>query len=146
MTSMNDALPAVVQWHQEFRTAIFLSSLTLGTFLFTMKTFIIQTMKSQVYDDPAYQEQIRKDYPRERRGEACYGPLRRFSKLIAASIGLAFLNAALQITVGYLDSEWSAWACIVVFALSWGMVAVVLYLVSRNLQSMINRASENISE
>lgn len=138
---MEEKLNHLVTYHAEFRTAIFLSSLTLGTFLFTMKSFIVSTMKADVYDQEDYQELVRQ----RRKGgmdEEYYGPLKSFSKFITWSIVVAILNAFCQITLGYLNTPTAAAACFTSTVISWCLVGFVLHKVSSNLQTMIDRAEE----
>lgn len=137
----SDSLPVVVEYYREFRTAIFLSSLTLGTFLFTMKTFIVQTMKSDVYDNLSYQGHVA--YRRSQgHKDTFYGSLRWFSRLIVVAISFAFISALIQITLGYSDSVWLVAVCLTIAALSWVLVAVVLSIVSRNFSILLDRAED----
>lgn len=129
----------IILYHREFRTALFLSSLTLGTFLFTMKTFIIQTMKKEVYDTIDYQDVIR--YRRTQGQDITYyGSLRNFSRLILAAIITAILSALAQITLGYFETEAIAWICMISAGTSWLLVALVLFHVSANLSKMLDYA------
>jgi len=136
-----ESLPKMVVYHHEFRTALFLSSLTLSTFLFTMKSFIIQTMKSDVYDKDHYQNAIAE---RNQHGEkkGFYSSLVNFSSFMTLAISMGIFNAFLQITLGYFDSEILVWVCLSSTIISWGIVAWVLYLVSTNMTSMLAIAED----
>ena len=127
----------LIDYYTEFRSAIFISSVTLGTFLFTMKTFIIQTMKSEIYDSVEYQKGIR-DLRSEGMSTGYYTQLRNFSAVLFYSIFLAFLNAFLQITLGYINHSLAVYVCIAFSFFSWGLVLIALYLVSENLKKMLD--------
>ena len=72
----------IVKYHEEFRTVLFLSSLTLGTFLFTMKAFIIQTIKKEIYDHKKYHERVLNKAQLEKKPPVYYKELRLLSRLI----------------------------------------------------------------
>jgi hypothetical protein len=138
------ALPAIVQYYQEFKAAIFASSLTLGTFLFTMKTFIIQTMKREVYDRDIYQEKIAARRAEGKLKEAFYGQLINFKRLLFWTIVFAFINALLQLCLGYYKTKLCAIICFSSTGTSWILTIIALVLVSKNLSKMI-LISENMA-
>ncbi len=142
----NSALPDIVQYYQDFKAAIFTSSLTLGTFLFTMKTFIVQTMKREVYDNKEYQKDILARIREGMKKERVYGPLKNFKRLIFWTIIVAFINALLQLTLGYFKSVPATIICFSVTALSWIMAIIALVLVSANLTKMIDISEEIVQK
>lgn len=140
----------LVEWHKEFRTALFLSSLTLGTFLFTMKSFIIQTVKKEVYDTKEYQEErtsmmLVSRTKNEHKFEP-YSQLKSFAALMKASILIAFFNAFLQISVGYAENVYAASICLLSSLVSWAFVAVVIHQVANNMQQMIQIAEGRLKK
>lgn len=132
---------SIVNYYNEFRTAIFLSSLTLGTFLFTMKSFIVSTMKTQVFDTPSYQDEVT---ARIASGEndQYYGPLKSFTRLMSWSIWMALGNALVQLILGVSDNAILVVVCASTTLLSWALVVIVLRKVSANLINMIDRAEK----
>lgn len=54
-----DSVCEIVKYHQEFRTALFISGFTMGSFLFSMKSVIIKTMKEDYYDLSQYQDAVK---------------------------------------------------------------------------------------
>lgn len=135
--------PGIVNYYIEFRTVIFLSSLTLGTFLFTMKTFIVQTLKKEVYDHDSHKKRIE-----DRASQAGISPeyfksLRRLANFMMLSIYLALMNAFFQITIGYIDSKWAAIFCILTSLISWFVFTIVLYLVGANMNDLLDFAEED---
>jgi hypothetical protein len=117
-----------------------MSSLTLGTFLFTMKTFIIQTIKKEIYDQEMYKEIVANRAELGKKPPVYYAPLKKLSTLIFLAILTALLNSFLQITIGYMDHKITAWICLIFSGVSWMIVTVVLFQVGGNMQDMINFA------
>jgi hypothetical protein len=126
----------LVEYYLTFRSAIFTSSLTLGTFLFTMKTFIIINMKKEVYDKSTYRSMVQ-DRVRAGKKETLYGALKRLKRVLFWAILLAIGNALIQITIGYLSYRWAAIVCFSTTALSWAVVTSSLLLVSNNISDML---------
>lgn len=130
----------IVAYHHEFRTALFTSSLTLGTFLFTMKTFIIQTIKKEIYDQKLYKENIENIAKLSGKDAEYYKPLKSLSRLIFFAIVTALANAFLQISLGYVDCSLAAYVCMASSFISWFIFALVLFQVGRNMSDMLDFA------
>jgi hypothetical protein len=136
----------IVAYHHEFRTALFLSSLTLATFLFTMKTFIIQIIKKEVYDHARHQRMADNFADDKKTSPQYYKGLKSLASLIFWAIVCAVLNASFQCTVGYVDHYAAAIFCILTSVVSWALFAFVLNAVAGNLQYMIDFAEEDVRE
>lgn len=137
----------LVSYHEDLRASFFLSSMTLATFLFSMKSFIVQTLKKEVYDTDEYQERVSlvlADIEGTRRHEAgydsYYGGLKRFTVLLSAAIYTALFGAVLQISIGYIGEWWSAAICILVTFFGWLLFLSSMVAVSRNISDMITIA------
>lgn len=135
----------IVSYHEEIRSALFLSSVTLGTFIFTMKTFIIQTMKKEVYDNDRYQKK-KKNIDEIGFTNSNYEPLKRLTWLLKWSIWLSLLSALSQITIGFSEQTILALICLTLAASAWAIVGVAVYFVSDNLSKMIINAEEELEE
>lgn len=48
----------IVQYHTDIRTSLFVSGVTIGSFLFTMKSTIIKTLKDDIFDTDEYQKDL----------------------------------------------------------------------------------------
>lgn len=136
----------IVSYHSEFRTALFLSSLTLGTFLFTMKSFIIQTIKKEIYDHTRHKANAEQLAADSKSSPIYYRGLKNLSRLIYWSIIAALSNALIQITVGYFQFTLAAIFCLGSSILSWGLVAFVLYQVGKNMEEMLNYAEADAND
>lgn len=135
----------IVSYHEEIRSALFLSSVTLGTFIFTMKTFIIQTMKKEVYDNDRYQKK-KKNIDEIGFTNSNYEPLKRLTWLLKWSIWLSLLSALSQITIGFSENTILSVICLILAASAWAIVGISVYFVSDNLSKMITNAEEELEE
>lgn len=131
----------LVIYHQEFRTALFVSGFTIGTFLFSMKTFILKTMKDDFYDNEEYQRKVRQ---RRSLGQEVgfYSPLKNFSRLLLLSIVLSFLSALAQISVGYISDYRAVIICLILAVISWILVGISIYYVGENWSRALDLAED----
>ncbi len=131
----------IVDYYQEFRTALFISGFTLGAFLFSMKSVIMKTMKEDYYDRDEYQSNIKQ---RRSIGQniGYYSQLKNFSKLLIAAICISFLSALSQITLGYIEIKAVIYFCLSLAVVSWLLVGVAIYYVSVNWAKALDMAEE----
>lgn len=116
------------------RQGLFTGFLTLASFLFAMKTFIVINMKTQLYDTPGFRKEIAKK--RQRRATyPIYGPLKRLNSLLLSTIVLALLTSVLQFSLGLICADWAAVVC-----LSFAGITVVV-LVFSVIQIRLNTSS-----
>ncbi|MCK5075652.1 MAG: hypothetical protein KAR38_04710 [Calditrichia bacterium] len=135
-------LTEIFNYYVNFRTALFTSSLMLGTFLFTMKSFIIQTMKKEVYDKDIYKDRVLQRRKEGKLKETYYGPLIKLKRILFVSICGAFINAFLQLVLGFFQNEYIAIICFLTTIVSWLIVAIAIYFVSNNISIMLNLSEE----
>lgn len=126
-----DSAFCIFEYFESIRVALFLSGFTVGSFLFSMKSLIISTMKSSCYDSKRHKSAVRQ---RRKLGESIgyYSSLRNFSILLTASIAVSVFSGLAQITLGFLREEWAVYLCLGAALLSWILLAIVLGLVSSN--------------
>lgn len=129
----------LVEYHKEFRTALFISGFTIGSFLFSMKSVIVKTMKEEYYDLDEYQDAIRQ---RREVGQTIgyYTQLKNFSFLLTLSITMSFLSAFSQISLGYSENYLLVSACLVLAMISFILVGISLFLVTRNWSKALDMA------
>lgn len=95
------------------RGNLFSGFLTVGTFLFAVKTFIVVKIKEDVFETKAYQDKI--DKYRKRNPDKIishYGPLCHLAKLLFASSLSALVTAFLQITLGLWSNIYAVAICL----------------------------------
>lgn len=131
----------IIDYYQEFRTALFISGFTLGAFLFSMKSVIMKTMKEDYYDKNEYQDNIKQ---RRSIGQniGYYSQLKNFSKLLISAICVSFLSALSQITLGYIEVKAVIYFCLSLALLSWVLVGIAIYYVSINWGKALDMAEE----
>ena len=86
----------IIEYHSKWSVGIFTSSITLASFLFTMKSFVIQTVKDKIYDSPSYRDKVKQRRDSGSRIEY-YGGLKRLSFLLKWTILIALVNAMFQL-------------------------------------------------
>ena len=129
----------LIEYHQEFRSALFISGFTIGSFLFSMKSVIVKTMKEEYYDLEEYQDAINQ---RISVGQniGYYTHLKNFSFLLTSSIIMSFLSALSQISLGYVESCFSIIACLTIAFVSFSLVAISIFLVAKNWSKALDMA------
>lgn len=127
------------------RQALFTASMTVGTFVFTMKSFIVQTMKKEVYEKEKYRDyvtQIHKFKLTAKKNTenqlSIFAPLRNLSNALTACISMAFLNAALLISKA--DTACTTLGILIFLfnLMTWLALAFAVYSVTSNLQKMLD--------
>lgn len=123
-------------YYTSIKGSLFVTSVTIGAFLFTMKTFIIQTMKKEVYDTESYGEYFDSakltDSTLDR-----YKQLTNLRQFLFLSILFSLTSGILNVTLGYLDNFYIAAFCSIMSIVSWVFVLISLFLVNRNLSMML---------
>ena len=125
-----------INYHYEFRTAIFTASITMGSFLLTMKSFIIQVMKTNVYES---EEHINRVSARRKEGknEGYYDGLYRLKCFLVGSIVLSFCNALFQLALAGFKTELTAWICFGMTVVTMIVIVICVYIISYNLNELI---------
>jgi hypothetical protein len=128
---------ALVEYYSRYSTELFGTSMTLGTFIFAMKSFMVQTIKRDVYDTKWYVRWADEHGLVDR-----YVPLRRLSKLLIWTVSACFASALVNLVFGAFD-HWSfaALGCGAA-ALMFALVAIAVYEVSTATLRMLDKDSE----
>jgi hypothetical protein len=133
---IKESVPLIIAFHSKWSIALFTSSITIASFLFTMKAFIIQTVKSQVYDSPEHMEKVRL-----RRASGAptkyYGGLENLACLLKWTIIAALFNAISQLLLSGFDSELLSMICLILSGLTAILFSFVVWTVSKNISDMI---------
>ena len=114
------------------RGNLFAGFLTVGGFLFSLKTFIVIKMKENVYDHEKYQERVAEQ--QQLNGNiSFYGPLRRLSDLLFISVLASICCAVLQLTVGLIDHWFTVLLCIWSAIFASALLIWSLFIIKSNL-------------
>src|SRR3569833_997022 len=129
-------------FQQHLRQPLFAGLLTVSAFLFSLKTFIIVTMKQNVYGTDEYGADWNKKKelnPNLKR----YQPLRNFALLLFFAVLISLCGAVAQFTVGLIDAPWAAIMCLSLAIWSIAMIFVALLFLQVNLRSWFHFLDES---
>ena len=137
----------IVEYHNEWRVGLFTASITLASFLFTMKSFVIQTIKEKLYDTESSKSKVkqRRDSESVPKTEY-YGALKRLSFLLKWTILVALINSILQLTLSYFNSPWVALVCLTTSLLTALLFSLVVWIVSENISDFITNSEREAQE
>lgn len=108
------------------RIPMFTAFLTLGSFLLTLQTAIIQRLKD-AYDNDDFKHRYLNLLDGGER-EPYYGSLNRLSNALSLNVILALCASGAQMTIGFVQSIWSTAVCI---GLGITALALVIYLTAQ---------------
>lgn len=151
---------AIFQFYSKnLRASSFTAFLTISIFLLSLKTFIVTTMKKEVFDDNKYLEDYTDRFPSlhrsyrnkvwvfkgekedERNTEVkcrhLYFPLKNLSDTLFISIVLAISASLSQFTLGFIDSPWTAGCAIYLSLLSITLLVYSLIQIKANIDSVL---------
>lgn len=123
--------PLQVFYAEKLRASLFAGLLTVGSFLMSLKTFIIVNMKKEVFDTQGYRDR----FSAAKSGKL-YDPLKQLSDMLFATIVACITASVSQLTIGLIPTVFTSIlpisaAVIALILLSWS-----LYLIRKNLESM----------
>lgn len=127
-----DPSQLIEYYGENLRGNLFTGFLTVGGFLFSLKTFIIINMKENVYDHRKYKERVEEQ--RElNRSITFYGPLKRLSHLLFVSVLASIVSAVLQLTLGLIDHWVAVLVCLWSSVFSVLLLTDSLFIIKNNL-------------
>lgn len=131
-----DKLP--VFYEENLQSNFFAGFLTLGTFLFAVKTFIVVKLKEDVFDTDFYRKRIEKMRRLNPSKELPhYRPLKNLVRFLYYAALSALVCSVLQLTLGLVGCSWCVAICIVSAAIALALLFASLVLVKRNLDVWI---------
>jgi len=119
---------------ENLRGSLFVGFLTIGGFLFSLKTFIIIKMKESVYDHKYYKERV-EEQRKLNKGISYYGPLKRLSQMLFASVLVSIITAVLQFTIGLIHNQFAVLVCIWASSFSVTLLVFSLLAIKNNLDN-----------
>ncbi|MCD9187264.1 MAG: hypothetical protein LUM44_12590 [Pyrinomonadaceae bacterium] len=97
-------------YNNKLQTPLFTGFLTLGSFLLTLKTFIIVQLKDKLYDQDVYIEKFARDRFKDEKIKI-YDPITHLAELLLVAVIMALGTSFLQITVGFIGSQFTSAIC-----------------------------------
>ncbi|EJO4031948.1 hypothetical protein AB2301_17160 [Vibrio cholerae] len=124
-------------YEKHIRGNLFAGLIAVGGFLMTGKTFILVTMKQNVFDDAEYIKNYKKlvkfDQSLKR-----YAPLIQLKDILYVSVYMTIVAAIVQLTIGLIPHWSMALFSLFVAILSIVLVIDSLNLIKRNLDYWLN--------
>lgn len=114
------------------RASLFSGFLTLTGFLFSVKTFLIVNLKKEVYENAKYKQRV-SERRQLNKAITTFGPLRRFSNLLLATIIASLTTSVSQLTIGIIHSNISAIVCLTFAVATIILLSICLFVSAKNL-------------
>lgn len=132
-----DLNAAPYYYAKNMRGSLFTGFLTVGSFLLSLKAFIVVKLKENIFDSAGYKEKL-KERRKLNPDLTLYGPLKRLSLLIFLSISSAIVASVSQLSVGLVE-HWAATSfCIFVSVFAVGMLISTLLLIKSTLDEWLD--------
>lgn len=124
-------------YEKNIRGNLFAGLLSVGGFLMTGKTFILVTMKQNVFDDSEYIENFEK-MVKHNKDMKRYDPLIELKDALYLSVYVTIVASVIQLTIGLIPFWYMALFSIFTAILSVVLVIDSLNLIKRNLDFWLN--------
>ena len=135
----------ILAYQSKWSVGLFTASITLASFLFTMKSFVIQTVKDKIYDTDSYKKKIN-----QRRASGAnieyYGALKRLALLLRWTILIALINAMFQLILTIFNCVWLALLCLFTSVITGFLFFYVVWVVSENIKDLIAQAEQKAED
>lgn len=130
-------------YFSQLRSNFFTGFLTVGSFMLSLKTFIVVKLKESVYDSESYRKTFEEQKHRYTNvQDAYYRPLRNLSRLLFFTITSAVVTAVIHVTFGLFSGIFPFIVCVFSVAFSFVMVLMSLYLIHSNIYDWLERSKD----
>ncbi|WP_207834846.1 hypothetical protein [Pseudomonas sp. 43(2021)] len=139
LTLACDAIhPFQAFYAEKLRASLFAGFLTVGSFLMSLKTFIIVNMKKEVFDTQGYKDKFAKASTGK-----LYDPLKELSDMLFATIVTCIIASVSQLTIGLIPTVLTSILPISIAIMALILLSWSLYLIRKNLESMFEHIGSN---
>jgi hypothetical protein len=121
---------------QNIRTSLFTGFLTVGSFLLSLKVFIVVKLKENIFDSATYKDKLT-DRRELNPKLTHYGPLKRLSQLLFFSIVSAITASAVQLSIGLIPTWQATLFCVFVATFAGSMLVCTLWLIRQILDEWL---------
>lgn len=121
---------AVIFFSEKIRASLFTGLLTVGSFLLSLKVFIVVKFKETVFDSKEYKdrlEELRKINPSLEH----YAQVRNLSLVLFTAIASAIGAAVCQLTIGLLEHPAAMLICVFIASFAGAMLMQTLILIKQ---------------
>lgn len=125
-----DILAATTYFGEKIRPSLFTGLLTVGSFLLSLKVFIVVKFKETVFDSKEYKEHLanlRKIDPNIQH----YTQVRNLSSVLFVSIASAISASACQLTIGLIEKPEAMMFCVFMAVFAGAMLLQTLFLIRK---------------
>ncbi|WP_346840909.1 hypothetical protein RAL92_21820 [Metapseudomonas otitidis] len=124
-------------YDDKLRSDFFSGFLAVGAFLLSLKTFIVMTMKTSVYDTEDYRKRWQKQFDLDDRIGSRYSGLKQLNDCMFNSILFSLVAAVAQVTIGLVGGVFLVFVSLAFCFISIVYLGYCLFLVKANLDSII---------
>lgn len=128
-------------YSKNIRASFFTGFLTVGSFLLSLKTFIVVKLKENVFDSKQYKEQI-SEARKINNNLTLYGPIKRLSKLVFISICACISASLSQLTIGLINHWAASLFCILIASFAISMLIETLILIRGTIDNWLTSSEE----
>ncbi len=122
---------------KNIRGSLFTGFLTVGSFLLSLKAFIVVKLKENIFDSDGYKEKL-KERRKLNPNLTLYGPLKRLSLLIFLSISSSLAASISQLSVGLIQHWLATFFCIFLSVFAITMLISTLLLIKSTLDEWLD--------
>jgi hypothetical protein len=122
-------------YEKKLQVPFFTGFITLGSFLLTLKTFVIVKLKESLYDSESYTDIIEKHRSLDP-NLPFYDPLNNLARFLVYAVIMSISTAASQMTLGFLPFNWAAAICISLAVTTLYLVLIAWWNIKRNLSDL----------
>ncbi|MGE6793451.1 hypothetical protein ACQKFS_15680 [Pseudomonas guineae] len=124
-------------YDEKLRSDFFSGFLAVGAFLLSLKTFIVMTMKTTVYDTEKYREIWEGQKKLDARIGGKYSGLKQLNDCMFNSILFSLAAAVAQVTIGLVGGTLFTLVSVYLCIISVAYLGYCLFLVKQNLDAII---------
>lgn len=129
---------AIVEFYQtSLREPLFSGFLTIGAFLFSLKTFIITVMKKEVYDTEEYKRKFLELQDIDKSLKK-YDNLKYLGELLFYTVLTSLIVAVSQFTLGFLNFDLASMICTSLAVSGIALLIWGLYEMKKNLDYLFD--------
>lgn len=117
---------------QKMQTPLFTGFLTIGSFLLTLKTFILMKLRENLYDSPAYKKRLA-EMRTINPAISHYRPLANLGYFLLYCVLGSLITAISQFSLGFIKHKIIAGICISLAAATLSLVFLAWWEIKKNL-------------
>lgn len=126
---------------RNIRAPLFTGLLTVGSFLLSMKVFIVVKFKETVFDTDWYKERLA-DRQKIDPNIKHYGPVRNLSSVLFTAIASAIVGSLTQITIGLIPHVAALTICVITASFAGAMLIQTLLLIRSILSDWLDNTEK----